>query len=311
MIISIGMRTDIINYYTPWLLKRIKEEYAYSRNPYYPELVYKVSLKPEDIDTMIMCSKNYKPILPYLPQISKKYPLYCHYTITAYDKDMEPFVPSIDDSINTLIELSIILGKKSIAWRYDPILLTHKYTIEYHLKTFEYICSKINNHIDRCIFSFVEMYPRFQTYLPDIIPLKDSDKIALVKGLGAIAKKYGIHIQICGSNDDYTAYGVHRSGCVTLDILSKANNLNFKHLKHNGIRKGCHCIEQKSIGAYNTCLNGCRYCYANKKPYECKANYKKHDPNSPLILGHIQPNDKIIEGKVNHYRLNNSHRLDV
>ena len=50
MIINVGRRTDIVNYYTPWLLNRISEEYAYSRNPFARENVYKLSLKPEDVN---------------------------------------------------------------------------------------------------------------------------------------------------------------------------------------------------------------------------------------------------------------------
>lgn len=50
---------------------------------------------------------------------------------------------------------------------------------------------------------------------------------------------------------------------MTLDILGKANGIEFKNLKHKGMRQGCHCIESRDIGAYDTCLNGCKYCYAS------------------------------------------------
>ena len=29
------------------------------------------------------------------------------------------------------------------------------------------------------------------------------------------------------------------------------------------MRQGCHCVESRDIGAYDTCLNGCKYCYAS------------------------------------------------
>ena len=124
MIVNVGGRTDIVNYYSEWLINRINEGFAYSRNPLFPDNVSKISLKAEDVDCLMFCSKNYKPMLKYMEEINKKYKIICHYTITAYDKDIEPNVPSIDESINTLIELSKIVGKEKILWRYDQILLT-------------------------------------------------------------------------------------------------------------------------------------------------------------------------------------------
>jgi len=39
MIVNVGGRTDIVNYYSEWLMNRIKEEFAYSRNPLFPNNV--------------------------------------------------------------------------------------------------------------------------------------------------------------------------------------------------------------------------------------------------------------------------------
>lgn len=157
MIINVSGRTDIVNYYTPWLLNRLSEGYAYSRNPFARENVYKLSLKPEDVDCLLFCSKNYQPILEHIGSIDEKYNILCNYTITAYGKDIEPKVPSINQSIKTLKRLSDIVGRNKILWRYDPILLTEKYTVEKHLETFEYMAEKISPLVYRCIFSFVDM----------------------------------------------------------------------------------------------------------------------------------------------------------
>ena len=132
--------------------------------------------------------------------------------------------------------------------------------------------------------------------MPELITLSDWDKDALARGLGSIAQKYGIFIQTCGTNGDFTRYGIHASGCMTLDILGKANNVTFKNLKHKGTRQGCDCIESRDIGAYDTCMNGCKYCYANKTPKKAFENYQYHDKLSPLLLGNIKPDDTIIQG---------------
>lgn len=104
MILNTGSRTDIVQYFSDWLLKRFEEGVVYSRNPLYPCKVTRYELSPDKIDVVLFCSKNYRPILPRLHEITDKYNTYFYYTITAYGTDIEPGVPSIDESITTLIE---------------------------------------------------------------------------------------------------------------------------------------------------------------------------------------------------------------
>ena len=293
MILNTGGRTDTVQYFSKWLLNRFKEGFVYSRNPLFPNKVTKYELTPDKIDCVVFCSKNYEPILNNLHEITDKFNTYFHYTITAYGKDVEPNVPDIEKSITTLLKLERIVGAKRLSWRYDPILLTEKYTIDYHLNTFEYMAKSLSGHIDRCIFSFVEMYKKLNVNMPEIILMTEKDKDVLAKGLGEIAKRHNILIQTCGTQGDYTKYGINKSGCMTLDIIGKANGVEFRNLKHRGMRKGCNCIESRDIGAYDTCLNGCRYCYANFRHNRAVENFKLHDENSPLLIGNIKEGDTV------------------
>ena len=301
MILNTGARTDTVQYFSKWLLKRFEEGFVYTRNPLFPNKVTRYELAPDKIDAVLFCSKNYAPILPRLHEISDKYRTYFHYTITAYGKDIEPGVPAVDESIKTLCELEKIVGREKIAWRYDPVLLTKEYTIERHLDTFAYMAEKLAPHIDRCIFSFVEMYKKLEVNMPELIPLSQAEKARLAEGFGKTAAKYGIWLQTCGTNGDYSRFGIHASGCATLEILGKANGCEFRDLKHKGLREGCHCIESRDIGAYDTCLNGCKYCYANKSPQKARDNYRLHDPDSPLLLGHLEKDDVLIQGNQSSY----------
>ena len=301
MIINVGGRTDIVNYYTPWLLNRLEEGYVYSRNPFARENVYKLSLKSEDVDCLLFCSKNYQPILKHIGDIDEKYNILCNYTITAYGKDIEPKVPSINQSIKTLKRLSDIVGVNKILWRYDPILLTEKYTVEKHLETFEYLAEKISPLVYRCIFSFVDMYKKVEENMPEIIPFTDEDKVKLLKGIGEISKKYNLYTQTCATNENYEKYGIHAAGCTTREILEQAHNVVYKNVKGTGIRENCHCIPSRDIGTYNSCLSECKYCYANRKPDIPKKVIKMHDEKSPLLLGQLKENDRLIGTKIISY----------
>ena len=206
MIINTGGRTDTVQYYTEWLLRRFSEGYVLARNPLFQNKVTRYELTPDKVDCVVFCSKNYKPILSRLHEITDRFPAYFYYTITAYGKDIEPGVPDIEKSMKTLIQLSKLAGKQRVAWRYDPVLLTEKYTIQKHLGTFARMAETLAPYIDRCIFSFVEMYKKLAYNMPELLPLSQQDKDILAKGLGSIAEKYGIFIQTCGTNGDFSQY---------------------------------------------------------------------------------------------------------
>lgn len=306
MIIHTGGRTDIVQYYSEWLLNCFSKGYVLSRNPLFQNKVTRYELTPDKVDCVVFCSKNYKPILPRLHEITDRFPTYFHYTITAYGQDVEPGVPDIEESMETLIELSELVGKQRIAWRYEPVLLTKEYTIKRHLETFEWMANVLSPYIDRCVFGFVEQHKKLESNLPELLPLSEEKREALARGFGAIAERKGMVLQTCGFHGEFSRYHIQSSGCVTLDILGKANGIPFRELKHKGTRQGCSRIESRDIGAYDTCLNGCKYCYANKNPQKAVENYKNHDKESPLLIGNVKPGDKIMQGAQKSFQKKNA-----
>ena len=63
----------------------------------------------------------------------KDFKFYFQFTLNSYSTDVEPNVPSKGkEVIDTFIELSERIGPERIIWRYDPIIITEKYSIEYH-----------------------------------------------------------------------------------------------------------------------------------------------------------------------------------
>ena len=297
MIINTGGRTDTVHYYSQWLLQRFKEGFVYVRNPMFPEKITKYYLTPEVVDCVVFCSKNYEPVLKRLNEITDKFNTYFFYTITAYGKDIEPDIPDIDTSIDTLLKLEKITGRQRIAWRYDPVFLTKKYTVQQHLITFGHMAARLSGHVDCCIFSFVDFYKKLENNFPELI-LPDTDQMnVLAEGFGKIANRYKIKIKTCAEKNDFSKFGIGKSGCITLNSIGRANDVSFKPLNHSGMRKNCHCIHSNDIGAYNSCPGGCRYCYANDTAETALENYKTHNPLSPVLLGNVSPLEKINEAR--------------
>lgn len=311
MILSIGARTDIVNHYGEWLMNRFRAGEVYTRNPLFPNKVTRYELSPEKIDALLFESKNYAPFLDRLSELESRYRLLCQFTVTCYGRDIEPNIPDLAERVRILLETEKIVGKRRLVWRYAPVLLTREYPVERHIETFERLCAALAGHVDRCIFAFVEMHVRLQSNLPGLIPLTEEDKQKLARAFGAIARKYGVPIQACGSHFDFEACGVPNAPCVTLDQIGKANGCAFRAVRHAGNRRNCKCIESRDVGWYDTCPNRCRYCYATKQPELVDMNRAEHDVNSPIFIGKLRPTDTVMEGSQVSFLRGNENQLSL
>lgn len=303
MIIHTGARTDTVRFYTDWLLRRFEEGYVLSRNPMFPTHVSRLKLDPFLVDCVVFCSKDYAPILDRLSIITDRFNTFFFYTITAYGEDVEPTVPSIDESIETLLKLEEQVGARRIAWRYDPVLLTDRYTIERHLETFDAMARRLVGHVDRCIFSFVEIDEMVRRNMPGLLLFKEGQKRQLAEGLGAIAQRHGLTLQSCAETDDLSEFGIAPSGCLSKLMLEQANGIALKPMQRDKLRPECCCIVSRAIGDYNTCPGGCQYCHATRRRDILRRNLKHHDPESPLLIGELNDGDQLADSDQRSYRI--------
>ena len=154
MILNVSGRCDIVAFYTKWFMNRYKEGYVMVRNPFNYHLVNEIYF--EDVDLIVFCTKNPLPIIDRIKEIDK--PILFHITITPYNKDIEPNVIDKGDIIRGVKRLSNIIGIDNIYIRYDPIFLSDKYNIEYHIKAFNKLCSMLNGYVKHIIVSFIDDY---------------------------------------------------------------------------------------------------------------------------------------------------------
>jgi hypothetical protein len=300
MILSVSRRTDIPSYYSEWFFNRVKEGFVYIKNPIKTEQISKININPDIIDGIVFWSKNPKPMINRLDEI-KKYKYYFQFTITSYDNDIEKNLPPKDEIIQTFIELSDIIGPERIIWRYDPILLNYKYDFGYHIIEFEKIANLLKGKTNKVTISFIDEYTKIKSKIKDLklfILTKEIIRKFCIS-LAKIAQNNNLIIDTCAEIMDLEDIGISHACCIDGELFKQLGcNLDAKKDKNQ--RSECRCIESIDIGIYNTCMNGCCYCYANYYNLETLiSNYKNHDPKSPIIYGSVDINkDKITERKI-------------
>lgn len=300
MIISASRRTDIPSYYSEWLFNRLEEGFVCVRNPMNIHQISKISLSPDVVDGIVFWTKNPTPMLERIHEIDK-YTYYFQFTLNSYGKDVEKNVPSKNDVIvPTFQKLSSIIGKERVVWRYDPIFLNEHYTIEYHKKYFQKLCSSLSRYTEKCTVSFVDLYKTTarNTKLLNIRIPSYNEVIELMSYFSSVAKNEGIYIDTCAEEYDLSSLGIAHAHCIDKQRLEKLGNYRLNIDKDKNQRSVCGCIESIDIGMYNTCENGCMYCYANYNPNVASKNHSCHNPQSPLISGDIGDDDKVNERKV-------------
>lgn len=300
MILSVSRRTDIPNYYSEWFYNRIKEGFAYVRNPMNARQVNRINLSPEVVDCIVFWTKNPEPMLGRLEELSA-YHYYFQFTLTGYGKEIECNVPHKREKMLGVFQgLSDRVGSKRVIWRYDPIIFTKVYTPEYHLKAFEQIASALRGYTNKCVISFVDEYAKIQKNM-EAMGAYRLDKAMLMefaKNMSTIAQANGMTIGSCAEAIDLTECGIEHNCCIDKDLIESIVGCKLKAGKDKNQRQECGCMESVDIGAYNTCKNGCKYCYANYSDESVAKNCSIYNPASPILCGSIDENDKITERKV-------------
>lgn len=295
MILSVSRRTDIPALYSDWFFNRLREGFVCVRNPMNPRQVSRISLRREDVDGMVFWTKNPLPMMDGL-HLLDGYPYYFQFTLTSCGRDMECNVPPKGEVlIPAFRRLSELLGRHRVIWRYDPVLISETYTVDYHIRYFAKMAEMLGDYTEKCTFSFLDNYKNTKKTAPDIRTPDLLERRILAEAFSCSAKKAGILLDTCAEEDDLSGFGISHASCIDAARLSRIAGVPIAAPPDKNQRKLCGCASAADIGAYNTCTNGCRYCYANYIPSEIRKNREKHDPHSPLLLGNLMPEDRVTD----------------
>ncbi len=300
MILSVSRRTDIPNYYSEWFFNRIKDGFVYVRNPMNAHQVSKIAVTPEVVDCIVFWTKNPEPMLNRLDELTS-YDYYFQFTLTGYGKDIECNVPHKKEKmIPVFRELSKKIGRNKVIWRYDPIIFTKKYTPEYHVKAFAQIAAALRGYTEKCVISFVDGYAKNKKNMEllDSYDMDENDLSEFAGKLAEMAKDNGMTAGSCAERIDLDECGIQHNCCIDKTLIEEIIGCRLNAEKDKNQRRECGCMESVEIGTYNTCKNGCKYCYANHSEESVVKNCSKYDPESPILCGILDENDKITERKV-------------
>ena len=296
MIINTGQRTDIPAFYSDWFVNRLKAGFVLVRNPYNPRSVTRYRLSPEVVDLIGFCTKNPAPMLPHM-DLLRPYGQFWYVTITSYGKEIEPGVPDKREVLESFRRLSDTVGPDRVGWRYDPVFISGDYPAERHIRAFEYMAKTLSGYTRTAVISFVDLYEKTKRNFPEVRPVTAEQRLLLGKAFVEIAGQYGMTVRPCGEGNELARFGADCSGCMTVAMYEQALGRRLKAPKTAPARKECACYLGGDIGAYNTCGHLCRYCYANYDAATVRKNLAAHDPESPLLIGRLEPGDQVHEAK--------------
>lgn len=297
MIISASRRTDIPTYYSEWFFNRLREGYVLVRNPMNARQISRISLSPEAVDGIVLWTKNPVPMLSRLGEL-EPYPYYFQFTLTAYGRDVEPNLPGKNGVlIPAFQELSRMAGRERVVWRYDPIFLSDRYTVEYHCRYFRVLAAKLGEYTEKCTVSFLDFYRSTARNMRSlhIREMTAAQQREMMERFSEIAGEYGLYIDTCSEAISLEDLGISHASCVDRERLERIGGYRLKAGRDRNQREECGCAASVDIGAYDTCGNGCLYCYATDSPPRAAERVRAHRPDSPILFGTVGPEDVIRE----------------
>ena len=294
MILNVSGRTDIVAFYSDWFMNRYNEGFVDVRNPFNPSLISRIYFS--DVDLILFCTKNPIPIIDKLNKIKK--PILFHVTVTPYKDDIEINVPDKKDIILSIKKLSNIIGKENLTIRYDPVFISDKYNLDYHIKAFEKLCTLLEGYTNKILISFLDEYKNVikNKNILKYKKLTDDDYKTIGQSFSKSARDHNMEVFTCFEDRNLIEYGFIKGDCLSHEL---AYQITGKKYKNWTARKGkkCNCVEMVDIGSYNTCKHLCKYCYANYDEDAVYKNFAMHDKNSSILLGNIKKDDIIKQRK--------------
>lgn len=276
-VISASRRTDLPAFHYDWLQTSLEKGQVVLANPRFKEKTFQVDLRPENVHSLVLWSKNFQNVLKR-PMYLENYHLYFQYTINNYSNVFEPWVPEYKETLKTLGELLAKYHPGQFNIRFDPVIISNvgeRYPTPEkpglaRLQCFESLCRDLQTlGMQRCRIttSYIALHnhvkKRMMDAQIDLHHLDDRLLLLFFERMVEIALKYGFELYSCSSSLLEQVHGLKKGSCIDGWLLEHLFGGRASNAKDSGQRSACGCSKSSDIGSYDKkCGFSCMYCYA-------------------------------------------------
>lgn len=224
LIISASRATDIPAFYADWFFRRLEKGYVRWRNPFSGHNSY-VSFG--NARFVVFWSKNPAPLLPFLSVLKERgIGCYIQYTLNDYEEEgLEPNVPPLVQRIDTFRRLVEALGIGAVVWRFDPLILSDKITIDILLEKIANIANFLVGLTEKLVFSFadIESYKKVSRNLrQSCVDYREWDEQTMREFASRLSAMnhddWNFKLATCAERIDLSEYGIEHNRCIDPEL---------------------------------------------------------------------------------------------
>ena len=262
-ILSVSRRTDIPFFFAKQFIENFIAGEFIVPNPYTKR---NDIIKTDNLKHITFWTKDPINMIPNFHILDEHNVTYnFQYTLNAYPVELEPNVRPLDVRMKQFMDLSNLIGRDRITWRFDPILFAPTMRIninhDYIVNAFGFIATELQHYATDCVFSFVDKYTRLSQLPFNSLTEEESLNIAISISKINSALRFPFKLKTCSEKIELDKYNITHSACIDGELIKKLNP-SIVVTKDPNQRTTCNCIPSKDIGRFNTCGFKCLYCYA-------------------------------------------------
>lgn len=267
VVVSASRSTDIPAFYAKWFINRLERGYVVWYNPFNRQPMY-ISFRNTKV--VVFWTKNPAPLIPYLPELDKRgIHYYFQVTLNDYERErFEPNVPPLQERLETFRQLSRLIGKERVIWRFDPLIVTGELTPRKLLNRIWHIGNELKGYTEKLVFSFIDVkaYRKVQNNLVKETgcftreeigqsELTEAQMNEVAEGLAKLREHWReegwmLTLATCGEQIDLEFYGISHNRCIDGELMERifADDQELLYYLHTGELPGQRLFSEEFSG---------------------------------------------------------------